>query len=71
MVGTITAWDQVKDTGRIIQMNEYFARSFCDGLHPFHGHEHEVQGRLPLHQCITFHLLLAFDEFVALKIYLA
>ena len=67
MVGTITAWNQVKDNERIIQLNKYFARSFRDGLHRFHGHEHKVQGRLPLLQCITFHSLLAFDEVVVLK----
>jgi len=70
MVRTITAWNQVKETGRIIQMNKYFARSFRDGLHHFHGHEHKVQGRLPLLQCITFHSLLTFDEVVVLKFYL-
>ena len=30
----------------------------------------QVQGRLPLLQCITFHSLLAFDEVVVLKFYL-
>ena len=70
MVGTITAWNQVKDTERITQLNKYFARSFRDGLHRFHGHEHKVQGRLPLLQCITFHSLLAFDDVVMLKFYL-
>jgi hypothetical protein len=48
MVGTITAKDQFNDTERIIQLDNYFARSFRDGLHHFHGHEHKVQGRLPL-----------------------
>jgi hypothetical protein len=71
MVGTITAWNQVRNTKRIIQMNEYFARSFHDGIHRFHGHEHKVQGQLPLLQCITFHSLLVFEEVVVFKIYLA
>ena len=31
----------------------------------------QVQGRLPLLQCITFHPLLAFDEVAVLKFYLA
>ena len=43
MVGTVTAWNQVKETGRIIQMNKYFARSFHDGLHRFHGHEQKFK----------------------------
>ena len=71
MVGTITARGQIKHTERIIQMDNHFARSSRDGLHHFHGHEHEVQGRLPLFQCITFHSLLAFDKVVVLKFYLA
>ena len=41
MVGTITAIDQIKDTERITQMDNRFARSFRDGLHHFHGHEHK------------------------------
>ena len=31
MVGTITAWNQVKDTEGIIQLNKYLERSFRDG----------------------------------------
>ena len=68
MVITITAWNQVRDTGRIKQMYKYFARSFHDGIHHFHGLEHKVQGRLPLIQRISFHSVLAFDEFVAFEI---
>jgi hypothetical protein len=48
MVGTTITTGQVKDTERIIQMDNHFAKSFQDGLHHFHGHEHKVQGRLPL-----------------------
>ena len=48
MVGTIAVRNQFKNTERIIQLDNHFARSFRDGLHHFHGHEHKVQGRLPL-----------------------
>ena len=48
MVGTITVRNQFKNTERIIQLDNHFARSSRDGLHQFHGHEHKVQGRLPL-----------------------
>src|SRR3954471_8076942 len=34
------------------------------------GMNTKVQGRLPLHQCITFHSLLVFEEFVVRNIYL-
>ena len=34
------------------------------------GMNTKVQGRLPLLQCITFHSLLVFEEFVVRKIYL-
>jgi hypothetical protein len=43
MVGTITARDQFSDAERIIQLDNYFARSFRDGLHRFHGHEHKFK----------------------------
>ena len=45
-------------------------RSFHDRIYRVHGHEHKVQGRLPLLQCITFHSLLTFDEVAVLKFYL-
>ena len=48
MVGTITVRNQFKNIERITQLDNHFARSFRDGLHHFHGHEHKVQGRLPL-----------------------
>ena len=37
-------------------------------LHRVHGHEHKVQGRLPLLQCITFHSLLIFQRSCSVEI---
>ena len=69
MVRTITAWNHIfKDMGRITQLNEYFARSFCDKIYIVSmGMNTKVQGRLPLLQRIIFHSLLAFDEVVVMK----
>jgi hypothetical protein len=55
MVGTITAKDQFNDTERIIQLDHHFARSFRDGLHHFHGHEHKF--KVDSHFFIAYHFI--------------
>ena len=72
MVGTTVAKGQILDirwtyTKGIINLREalMIRSTWCPWAWT------QVQGRLPLLQCITFHLLLAFDEVVVLKFYLA
>ena len=48
----------------------YYKKLLWWDLHRVHGHEHKVQGRLPLLQCIPFHSLLAFDEVAVLKFFI-
>ena len=73
MVGTTIAKDQFTDTnGYYIKEIVIITRSFHDRIYIVSmGMNTKVQGRLPLLQCITLHSLLAFDEVVVLKFYMA
>ena len=72
MVGTTIAKDQFTNPDDIFKEIVIIPRSFHDRIYTVSmGMNTKVQGRLPLLQCITFHSLLAFDEVVVLKFYLA
>ena len=72
MVETTIMNDQTTDTrwtynkGVIIFTSSFHDKSYIGSM----GMNTEVQGRLPLLQCITFHSLLVFEKFVVRKIYL-
>ena len=59
MVGTILAKDPIKEIsdrytkGIIILVRSFHGKD----LHRVHGHEHKVQGRLPVVQCNSFQSL--------------
>ena len=56
----------------LYQGDTYLTRSFHDKFYIVSmGMNTKVQGRLPLLQCITLHSLLAFDEVLVMKFYLA
>jgi hypothetical protein len=71
MNGTTVAKDPAMDTRWIYAKGVIVTRSFHDRIYIVSmGMNRNVQGRLPLLQCITFHSLLVFEEMVVLKIYL-